>query len=104
TPLTINQWHHVLVRYDGSGKADQIKFYVDGLLQGSRVGTDSGTLTGTIRTEVPFKVGQRNKRTLLNEAMIADVRIYTRELSADEIQHLAKDILTAWLARTPAHQ
>ncbi len=48
-PLKAGQWSHVLVTYDGSGKAGGVKVYVNGQPQGVRVVKDQ--LKNTIRTD-----------------------------------------------------
>ena len=53
-----NQWVHVAATYDGSGKAAGVKLYVNGKLQVPDVLADS--LSGTIRSNARFTVGQRN--------------------------------------------
>ena len=58
TPLQPNQWYHVVISYDGSAKAAGVKIYVNGALQAVDVFTDK--LSGSIKTTVPFKVGQRH--------------------------------------------
>ena len=52
--LTVNKWHHVLMTYDGAGKAAGVKIYIDGRPQSTKTLADS--LAGSIRTTVPFKV------------------------------------------------
>ncbi len=46
-PVTANEWHHVMVTYDGSAKPSGVKIYVDGKMQTPRV--DKDALKGTIR-------------------------------------------------------
>ena len=58
TPLQPRQWVHVLATYDGSGKAAGVKVYLNGVPQPVDVQMD--TLKSSIKTLVPFKVGQRN--------------------------------------------
>ena len=64
--LKPNVWNHVLVTYDGSGKAAGIKIYLDGKLRTNRV--DADTLKGTIRTKAPFKLGQRSNSSKVEDA------------------------------------
>ncbi|MBI1900739.1 MAG: LamG domain-containing protein [Planctomycetia bacterium] len=91
-----NQWTHVAVSYDGSGKAAGVKVYYHGEPQETEVETD--TLSATTRTTVPFKVGQRNTSDPLWGAGVSDLRIYKRALSAAEIKSLAKNSDLADLA------
>src|SRR5262249_1544697 len=73
-PVKAGQWHHVLVTYDGSGKAAGVKFYLDGVPQATDVQADK--LRHTIRTDVPFKLGQRHTAERLEQVVLQDVRLY----------------------------
>ncbi|RUL81078.1 DUF1553 domain-containing protein [Tautonia sociabilis] len=85
--LPRNQWTHVSISYDGSGKASGVTIAIDGHPQPVDVAAD--TLTGSIRTAVPLKVGQRNASGLLDGASIRDVRLYDRALSTVELASLS---------------
>ncbi len=86
-PLKAGAWSHVFVTYDGSSKAAGIKVYVDGVPQPTQPATDS--LKGTIRTQVPLKVGQRHSTSrALDGNLIHDVRTFNRTLSPDEVRTL----------------
>ncbi len=65
--LKPNSWNHLAVTYDGSSKAKGLKIYVNGELQKTSTGSDN--LKNTIRTEVPFRVAQRNNGSRLNDAL-----------------------------------
>ena len=84
--LKADAWNHVLVTYDGSGKAAGIKIYLDGKARTNRV--DADKLTGTIRSSTPFKVGQRSVGSKVEDALYRDVRVYARALPADEAARL----------------
>jgi hypothetical protein len=88
TPLKPGQWHHVFVTYDGSAKAAGVKVFVDGTPQAVDVFTDQ--LNQTIRTTVPFKLGQRHTSELLSGAMFRDLRLYDRALKGPQVDQLAK--------------
>ena len=51
-------WTHVFVTYDGSGRAAGVKVYINGEPQATI--TDADSLAHSIRTEVPFTIGQRH--------------------------------------------
>ena len=78
--------HHMVVEYDGSGKASGIKFYEDG----EQVKTDilKDHLTGSIRTTAALEVGDKALGTSY-EGAIDDVRIYNRVLTSKEVDVLA---------------
>jgi mono/diheme cytochrome c family protein len=80
-------WTHVAMTYDGSGKASGVKVYYNGQPQATNVEQDS--LTETIRTQVPFKIGQRNNGEPLSGAAIQDLRLYTRAIAAEEADVLS---------------
>ncbi len=98
--LKPNVWNHVMVTYDGSGKAAGIKIYLDGKLRANKVDVDA--LKGSIRTKVPFKQGQRSNASKVEEAIYQDLRVYAKALSADEIDRLVNASRTAYLASKPA--
>jgi hypothetical protein len=94
-----NQWVHVTIAYDGTSKAVGVQVYINGKQQPTNVIADS--LAGTIRTKVPFKIGQRHKSAPLSGATIEDVRVYARRLPDNEIVTLSNSALAAVVA-TPA--
>jgi hypothetical protein len=55
-----NDWHHVFVTYDGSMKAAGIRIYIDGNLQPTDVAMETLKPTSSVKTPVPFTVGQRH--------------------------------------------
>ncbi|MEA2632299.1 MAG: hypothetical protein QOE66_2518 [Chloroflexota bacterium] len=85
--LKPNQWTHVFVTYDGSARASGVAIYVDGAPQAAKPQVDS--LKGTIRTEVPLKVAQRNTTARLDDVPIHGLRIYGRALAPREVGQLA---------------
>lgn len=101
-PIPPDVWTHVLVTYDGSGKASGVKVYVNGQSNPTRVSSDK--LKNTIRTTVPLTIGQRHTGSRVEGAAIQDLRIYGRMLTADEVQQLVQGTRTAWLASKPAEQ
>jgi hypothetical protein len=99
-PLPADRWSHVLVTCDGTGKAAGVRVYVDGLPQPTEVEVD--TLRGTIRTPVPFTVGQRHTGDRLDGLLLQDVRLYGRALAEDEVRRLAGNTRVAGLLARPA--
>ena len=85
-PVSLNEWHHLALTYDGSGKASGVALYLDGKLQEVEVLHDS--LTGSIRTERPLLLGRRHAKGLFDGQM-DEVRIYERNLTANEVEQLA---------------
>jgi hypothetical protein len=95
-----NEWNHVFVTYDGSGKAAGVKVYLNGVLQEVRAGAVD-SLKNTIRTDVPLKVAQRHTSDRLNGMLIQDLRVYARPLPAEEVEQLAGTTRAAWLTSKP---
>jgi hypothetical protein len=100
-PLKAGQWHHVLVSYDGSGKAGGVKIYVDGAEEKDRQ-VFADKLKDSIRTKVPLKVGQRDSTSRVDNVVIQDLRVYGQALSGQETASLVKGTRAAWLLRKPA--
>jgi len=100
--IEMNRWTHVCMTYDGSAKASGQKIYIDGKLQATD--TEKDQLKSTIRTTVPFKIGQRDSASPVNGAGLQDLRIYERVLQPAEVQSLARDSRLAWLLSKPVEQ
>jgi hypothetical protein len=101
-PLKAGQWSHVLITYDGSGKAGGVKIYVNGQPQAARVLKDQ--LRETIRTEVPLKVAQRHTQSRLNDVLLQDLRLYNRALNPHEAAQVAAGTRIAYLAAKSSDQ
>ncbi len=103
TPIKAGVWTHVLVTYDGSSKAAGIKVYYDGVPQATQVTADS--LKGTIKAQVPLKVGQRHSTSrLLDDTLIHDVRAFGRTLAPDEVKSLFGSTRTYDLVAKPSKE
>ncbi len=76
-----NQWTHVLVTYDGSGKASGVRIYVNGRNRDLEVEKDQ--LTGSLANAEPLRVGARHAKSDFT-GLISQVRLYTRALSAED--------------------
>ncbi|MDB5345938.1 MAG: Planctomycete cytochrome [Schlesneria sp.] len=86
--LKPNEWTHVGITYDGSSKAVGVKIYFNGILQQTNVEADK--LSNSIRTTVPFRIGERSAGQPASGAGVQDLRLYKRNLTAAEIEGLAK--------------
>jgi hypothetical protein len=100
SPVKAGQWAHVFVTYDGSGRAEGVRVYVNGVSQETEF--EANALKSTIRTTVPLKVGQRNTTSPLDGLDLQDVRLYGRTLKPAEVEQLAKATRACWLAEKPA--
>jgi hypothetical protein len=84
--IKFGEWNHVVMSYDGSGKARGLAIY----LNGERLAVDvvQDTLTGPIRTGAALTIG----RAALGPSFtgqIDDLRLYGRVLTAAEVEDLA---------------
>jgi hypothetical protein len=86
-PLSLNEWHHIVVTYDGSRRATGVKIYVDGKLQ-PHDATTNNVLDGSLKTDKPFHIGKRSSSVPF-QGQIDDVQLYAVELNADEAASLA---------------
>lgn len=86
-PLSLNEWHHVAITYDGSRRATGVKVYVDGQPRELDV-TTNNSLDGTLKTDKPFHIGQRHASASF-QGRIDDVQIYSVPLTAPEAASLA---------------
>ena len=83
------EWQHVFMTYDGSGKAGGIRIFINGKQVKTRVESDS--LSASIRTSVPLKLGQRSAGQFFENGSLQDVRVYSRRLEATEVENLFKN-------------
>jgi hypothetical protein len=86
-PVPLNTWHHLLVTWDGSGKASGVTIYVDGRLQELDVSNDK--LTETIKTDQPLRIGRRSTSNPFR-GLIDDVRFFATRLNAEDAKQLAE--------------
>ncbi len=88
TPLSPGMWHHVCITYSGEANPESVHIYIDGMDQAKDV--EANALKGSIRTTVPFKIGQRHSTSGVDGVSIQDVRLYGRLLTAEEVTHLGR--------------
>ena len=102
--FNFNEWHHVMVTYDGSSKASGVKVFVDGASLDIEVVNDTlSAAPGTIRTTVPLRVGRREESEPLNKVRLRDLRLYRAALAPDQVANLGRDgRVGEILARDPA--
>ena len=102
--VSLNEWHHVVICYDGTRQASGVQLFVDGNLQELDVPTNN-RLVGPITTGKPFHIGKRNA-SIPFHGLIDDVQLYSIRLSAAEVEQLARgqalDRLGGILAVRPA--
>ncbi len=94
--LAKGKWSHVCVTYNGSSKAAGVKIYINGELQ--EVTVDRDSLSQSVRTTTPFKIGQRETGSPVADVGLQDLRIYARELNQDEAENVFLTPRLKWLA------
>ena len=97
-----NEWTHIAVTYDGSAKAAGIKIYFNGKPQTTNAEVDR--LSGSIKTDVPFRIGERTGGQPLSGAGIQDLRLYRRVLNGVEVESMAKATRLGGIIGKPAEQ
>ncbi len=100
--LSMRQWQHLMVCYDGSANAAGVNVYLDGQPQPVEVAQD--TLMGTIRNQQPLRVGRR-QASASYKGLVDDVRFYDRQLSAAEVHRLAsRQMVRGIVTKPPEHR
>lgn len=80
-------WKHVVATYDGSSKASGVKLYIDGQLYSTTTLTDN--LTSTLKNNTGFNIAHTGASGAnWFTGSFDEVRIYKRELSAQEANSL----------------
>jgi hypothetical protein len=85
--ISLNQWHHVALTYDGSRWARGFKLYVDGEQWNWKVFQDDMNDRGGQRE--PLRIGADGGKQNRFQGSIDEVRIYNRTLSPGELAMLA---------------
>ncbi|MBM3761580.1 MAG: DUF1553 domain-containing protein [Acidobacteria bacterium] len=83
--INLNEWQHVVATYDGSRYAKGVRIYINGQPQEINVLFDE--LNWPMKFKHPLKIGAGNGMNYKGEIKL--VRVYDRELSADEVTALA---------------
>ncbi len=94
-------WTHVFFTYDGSGRAAGVRIYVNGRpVETDVIRDDLGG--ASIATEATTQLGRREDGEPMRETSFQDVRLYRRELAADEVSRLPIETVAAEiLSRNP---
>ncbi|MEO6002735.1 MAG: DUF1553 domain-containing protein [Opitutus sp.] len=99
--LQRGRWNHFLATYDGSGKAQGVRLYIDGVRQDACVVRDA--LDGSVRTTAPMLLGVvYPEATPLRQSRFQDLRYYARALDDSEATRVAReDYVSVLVARGP---
>ena len=85
--LTLNQWQHVALTWDGSSSASGVHFYVNGT-EVAYTTNQSGSGTRVPDDTEDLRVGNNESGTRTFDGAIDEVRVYNRALAQSEIQSL----------------
>jgi uncharacterized protein DUF1553/uncharacterized protein DUF1549/concanavalin A-like lectin/glucanase superfamily protein/cytochrome c len=84
--LTLEDWYHIALTYDGASKAAGLRLYINGKFHPTEVLQDN--LSGTIKSDAELQVGNK----VLGKPFrggIDDLRLYERALDRAEVEQLA---------------
>jgi hypothetical protein len=95
--LPLKEWSHLSLSYDGSGRAEGLKLFINGKLSKSKLLADH--LTKSILhgegfsnwSFMPFEIG-KNFRSTIQDIQVDDFRFFKRKLSAIEVDALSKNL------------
>ena len=101
--LPRGEWVHVGFTYDGSGKAEGVKIFINGQQRTeSTISHNTLQPNHTIRHGIPLHLGKRADSDALRETSFQDVRLYRRALEPAEFGRIPYEELAAEiLAGTP---
>ena len=98
--FAVGQWNHLIATYDGSGKADGVNLYLDGVAQDLTVVKDA--LNDTAGTNAPLEFGRTFPDSHpLRQTAFQDFRFYQRELSVTEAARLPFTDYVSEIVRKP---
>ncbi len=86
--LKPGQWQHVFVTYNGTGKAEGVKIYVDGKPETLKMEVNNLTADASIRTQSPMRIGGRSGTQIFNGGSLQDARLYSRAITPAEVTTL----------------
>ena len=99
--LPQDQWLHLLVSYDGSGKAAGLKLYVNGKARETE--SEKDQLKESFANAEPLRIGARNGDTHFTGA-VDDVRFYRRTLSPEDVRLLVLQSYLPLITKSRGHR
>ena len=88
-PLSLGEWTHVAVTYDGSSRASGLNLYRNGLLVDKVVSRDHLTREITGGGDPFLAIGQRMRDRGFKNGLVDELYVFDRELSLIEVGELA---------------
>lgn len=100
SPVALNEWSHVFVTHDGSGKTAGMKLYVNGqpaevevvrdCLEGEIIYRDEwGDSAGKDAVDVTFALMGRHNDAPFTQGLLDDFQYFAEELTAAEVRQIA---------------
>ncbi len=102
--LRIGQWQHVFVTWNGSGKPEGVKIYINGVEQKTKTDTNTLKPASSIRTVTATRLGQRSRDQFFDGGSLQDARIYDRALTPAEVKELSNIAALMAALKTPAEK
>ena len=99
--LTLNEWAHVGITYDGSGSKDGALLYLNGVLVDTISNVDN--LTETITTTSPLLIGKGSPSGPL-KGQLTDFRAFDKALDSGTMSDLMKGTLASLLKFQPTRK
>jgi hypothetical protein len=96
----LNEWHHVVVTYDGSRFAEGVKVYIDGAPTKTIALLDE--LNQTFATKEPLRIGHAGSKDNQFDGLIDDLRIYSRAIGPPEARVLSVPATVREIVAKPA--
>jgi hypothetical protein len=84
----VDVWQHIVVTYDGSEATDAFAMYVNGVSVDYTGAITGSYASGMTATADSIRIGGRTDTTLEIPAFLFDLRIYDKELSAEEVGNI----------------
>ena len=96
--LPLHSWQHITLTYNGNGRANGVRLFINGEPAPCQLITDNltkGLLHGPFGTnksnKLPvFEIGNEQREKTLRQVGVDELRIYDRQLSALEVQSLTR--------------
>ena len=83
TTVSTGNWYHIAISWDGTTNAENIKFYLNGEVDGTSTATK--TISSIFPTSYNIYIGKKPGGSNYWEGVIDEVAIYNRALSPSEI-------------------